>query len=133
MSVNLTIVLPDRPGALADLTEAIAEAGINLEGACGFRARPGESWGVFHMLVEDDEAARAAIEGAGFEIVAEQDVHVEEVENRPGGLAEIIRRLANDGRNIDLIYLARGRRVVIGLDDLKRAQEGVNVMDSSYR
>jgi hypothetical protein len=33
---DLTITLADRPGTLAKATEAIAKAGINLEGGAGF-------------------------------------------------------------------------------------------------
>lgn len=33
---DLTITLEDQPGTLAKATEAIAKAGINIEGAAGF-------------------------------------------------------------------------------------------------
>lgn len=132
MSVNLTIVLPDRPGALADLTEAIAAEGINLRGGCGF-PRPGETWGVFHILVDDAERARELIEARGFEITAENEVMTVQIEDRPGALAEIARKLADEGRNIDLLYLGPDMTLVLGLEDLRKNRPGVNIMDVQSR
>lgn len=133
MARNLTIVLPDRLGALASAAEALAAAGINIEGACGFRARPGETWGTFHVLVEDGGAARAAVEGAGFQVVDDREVLVVDVEDRVGELARIARQLADEGQNMDLLYLTPTMKLVVGLDSLRTAREGVNMMNSTYR
>src|SRR5205814_1703393 len=57
---DLTVQLEDRPGTLAELGEALGNAGINIEGIAGF-AVPGAG-GLVHLLVEDGAAARAALE-----------------------------------------------------------------------
>ncbi len=122
MMKDLTVILEDRPGTLADMGEALGKAGINIEGACGF---PSEGKGVGHILVEDAAAARRALEEVGIEVGDEREVLVLEIEDRPGALGEVGRRIANAGVNIDLVYLATNNRLVIGADDLDKARAAV--------
>ena len=58
---------------------------------------------------------------AGFDTGAERDVLVVELEDRPGALAEVARRIAGAGLEVDLIYLATRTRLVLGVDDLAAA------------
>jgi hypothetical protein len=119
---DLTVALEDRPGALADVGEATGKAGINVEGMSG-DAREGA---VVHLLVEDASATRAALAGAGLEVSDERDVLVVEVEDRPGTLGEVTRKLADAGVNIDLVYTTFGGvKVVLGVDDLEKARSAV--------
>lgn len=119
MAKDLTVILANRPGTLATLGETLGKVGINIEGGCGF---PCEGKGVIHVLVEDAATARRALREADLEVRDERDVLVLEVEDRPGALGRLTRRIANAGVNIDLIYLATRTRVVIGADDLERAR-----------
>jgi hypothetical protein len=122
MTKDLTVILEDRPGTLADVGEALGKAGINIEGVCGF---PCEGEGVLHILVEDTTAARRALEEIGLEIRGERQVLVLEVEDRPGALGEVSRRIADAGVNIDLVYLVTNNRLVLGVDDLDKARAAV--------
>ena len=122
MTKDLTVILEDRPATLADVGEALGKAGINIEGGCGF---PCEGEGVLHILVEDVTAAPRALEEIGLEVRGERQVLVLEVEDRPGALGEVSRRIANAGVNIDLVYLATNSRLVIGADDLDKARAAV--------
>jgi hypothetical protein len=119
MTKDLTVILEDRPGTLADMGEALGKAGINIEGLCGF---PCEGKGIGHILVEDAAAARRALEEVGLEVRGERQVLVLEVKDRPGVLGEVSRRIANAGVNTDLIYLATNNRLVLGVDDLDKAR-----------
>ncbi|MDH3398806.1 MAG: ACT domain-containing protein [Acidimicrobiia bacterium] len=120
MATDLTVYMEDRPGTLADLGEALGEAGINIQGICGF---PCEGRGVGHLLVEDPAAARAVIEAAGFEVGRQRDVIVMPIEDRPGVMGDIARRIAAVGVNVELLYLATATRAVIGADDLTLAKK----------
>lgn len=115
---DLTVILQNRPGSLADMGEALGKVGINMEGLCGI---PCEGEGNLHILVEDANATRKVLEGAGFEVRSERDVLVREVENKPGALAELCRRLANAGVNINLVYPSYNG-VVLGVDDIDKAR-----------
>lgn len=116
MPKDLTIVLVNRPGTLADAAEALGRAGINIDGVCGFPA--GEE-GIMHVLVDDAGAARQALSGTGLEVRDERDVVVVPAENRPGAGGELLRRIADAGANVDLIYLTMDSRVVLSGGDVE--------------
>jgi hypothetical protein len=117
---DLTVILEDRPGALGDLGDATGEAGINIEGVCGTTE---QGQGVIHILVDDAGATRAALGDAGFEIRGERDVLVLDVEDRPGTMGEVARRLGRAGVNIELAYTTFGAvRLVLGVDDVDKAR-----------
>ena len=115
---DLTIGLPERPGGLADAGEAAGRAGINIEGICGVMCG---TQGNDHILVDDAAAARAALTAAGIVVRAERQVLVVACENRPGEIGRVCRRIADAGISIDLVYLAAGDRLVLGVDDMDRA------------
>lgn len=119
MSVDLTVILEDRPGTLAEMGEALGKFGINIEGLCGFRC---QGKGAIHILVEDEAAARRALEKAGVRVRSSRQVLVLRLEDRPGEFGRICRRIANAGINIDLAYLATNMRLVLGADDLDKAR-----------
>lgn len=122
MATDLTVILENRPGTLAQAAEALGSAGVNIDGSCGF---PCEGVGVFHIAVQDASAARSALEGAGFEVRGEREVLVLDIEDKPGTLGETCRRFADAGVNVDLQYLATGTRVVLGADDIEKARGAI--------
>jgi hypothetical protein len=122
MARDLTVMLDDRPGALADMGEALGRAGVNIEGICGV-AGGGRS--AVHILVEDAEAARSALSGAGIEVESDVDVVLMSFENRPGELGAMARRVADTDTNIELIYVSCDRRLVLTTSD-NDAIEGIS-------
>ena len=122
MAKNLTIHLEYRPGALAEMGEALGKSVVNIDGICGVSC---EGVGVLHILVEDAAAAHSAIERAGFEVQDERDVLVVNIVDRPGELGDIARKLANAGVNLDLLYLTANMDLVIGVDDLEKAKSAL--------
>ena len=120
MARDIAIALQNRPGALADLGEAVGRADINLSGGCG---QVEGSEGVIHLLVEDgDDEVRGAIEAVGLTVREEREVLVADVQDQPGTLGSYARKLAEAGVNIDLFYLATRTRLVFGVDDIERAR-----------
>jgi hypothetical protein len=114
---DLTVSLgPDRPGALARATDAIAKAGVNLDGYM-------ETKGILHALAADAPRARRALEEAGFEVTDEQDVVVIDVEDRPGMAADVFRRVADADVNVAFSYLGANNRMVIGAPNVQRLAE----------
>jgi hypothetical protein len=116
---DLMFILPYQAGTLAQLTEALSRAGINVQGCCGQQFGPE---GIIHLLVEDAAAAREAASRAGFVVRDEREVLVAGIEDRPGALAGLLAPLAEAGIDVNLTYLATGSRLVIGVDDLDRAR-----------
>ena len=116
---DIAVELEDRPGTLAQLGAATGEAGINISGVCGSAS---ENGGVIHILVDDAEVAVPILVNAGLEIQDKREVLVVEVEDRPGVLGETAKRFGDAGINIDLVYLAAGTRLVLGVDDIEAAR-----------
>jgi hypothetical protein len=115
MATDLTVGLINRPGTLAQASDALGRAGVNIEGACGFVS--GEQ-GVYHVLVEDLERARRSLIDAGFEIQDERQVALTPIQNRPGAAAALLRRIADAGLNVDLLYMTGDGRLVLSGDDV---------------
>lgn len=115
MATDLCVGLVNQPGTLLRATDALGRAGVNIEGASAFVC---DGQGVYHVLVADREQARRALMDAGLEIQAEREVVLMAVENRPGGAAAVLRRVAAAGVNIDLAYLTVDGRLALGGDDV---------------
>lgn len=119
MPWDVEVELVNEPGTIAALGEAAAAAGINIMGICGFSR--GEV-GVFHVLVDEEDARADVFESAGLVVRGRREALVLPLEDRPGALGGLARRLASAGVNIDLLYLATDTRVVLGVDDLETAR-----------
>jgi hypothetical protein len=96
--MNAFIVeLKHRPGELAKVTEAIAQKGIDITGFSG--ATCGDS-GTVVLLTNDEAGTRRALSDGGCQ-VREVELVTASLENKPGALAQISRRLADAGINIE--------------------------------
>ena len=102
----------DRPGTLAKATAAIANAGINIEGFC-------EIDGQFHTVTSDPAGTKRALESAGYK-VRETDVVVFPAEDRPGFLAEVLKRITDDEINVSVAYTLANTRIAIGADQVSK-------------
>lgn len=122
MAKDLTIHLGDNPGSLAKVGEALGKAGVNIDGICGVTV---QGKGVIHILVADAAKARRALEANHIDVAKETDVVVLDVEDRPGNLGNVARRLANAGVNLHIAYMATSTRLVVGADDLDKARAAV--------
>lgn len=114
METDLTVCLANRPGSMATACATLGHAGLNIDGACGF-VRDGR--GEFHILVADAVRAERALIDAGFEVRAERQVAVVPVVNEPGAAAALLRRIADAGLNVDMLYATMDGRIVLGGDD----------------
>jgi hypothetical protein len=126
MPTDIRIVLPNRPGASAHVCSLMADAGINILGACG-DLRPGERWGFIHLVVEEGEQARGLIEGAGYEVTNARPVELVQLVDEPGGLAKVLTEYSDGDTNIDILYTVSNDRLVIGTEHMLERQLGVNV------
>lgn len=117
---QITITAEDRPGSAAKAADALAKAGINIEGHC---ATTSGGQGTMHIIASDPAGARRALESAGFKIQAERDVVIVETENRPGTLAKALRQIADADVNLDITYSLVANRVVVGAKDFAKLKE----------
>jgi hypothetical protein len=113
------------------LFKAIAEAGINIDGVC-VDLRAGERWVYVHILVEDAATTRQAIEALGVEILADREVTVIELEDRPGAVHDVLEQFAAAGKNIEVLYMATNTRLVLGTEDMHEPRVGVRMEDVHF-
>ena len=124
MAKDLTVVMENRPGKLAELGEATGRGGVNIEGLC---AMVGDGKGFIHILVEDGVAARKALEEAEIDVADERDAVIVDLHDKPGAMGEIARDLAEAGVSIDVAYtIFSGVRLVIVTDDTEKARAALH-------
>jgi hypothetical protein len=123
MSFDMVIDVDNSPGALARVAAAVSDAGVNLAAAtcvgAGDRAE-------LHLLVPHPEATRHSLATAQLAVTREREVVVVDVEDRPGVLADLARKIAEAGVNLDLLYIATGNRVVFGAPDLDALRAAIS-------
>jgi hypothetical protein len=125
MMKDLKVILENHPGTLAELSEALGEAGINIEGICGFAQEV--SGGVAHILVDDSTPAMRALKVAGIKIEEEREAVVVDMKDRPSELAAVARRMSDSGINIEFFYTATRTRMVLGVADTQKAYKLLEV------
>jgi hypothetical protein len=116
MAYDLVIDVDNTPGALAQVAAAISDAGVNI--AAATCVGPGER-AELHILVPHAGAAKHALALSQLAVSREREVVVVDVEDRPGVLADLTRRIARAGVDLDLVYVATRDRVVFGAADLE--------------
>jgi hypothetical protein len=126
MAFDLVIEIENTPGTLAEVAAAISDAGVNIAAATfvgsGARAE-------LHILVKHAEAARHSLAISHLAVTREREVVVVDVEDRPGVLADLTRKIARAEVNLDLVYVATRNRVVFGAADIGALRAAVNAPD----
>ena len=115
MAFDLAIDVDNTPGALAQVAAAISDAGVNIAAATCLGP---DHRAELHILVKHAEAARHALALTQLAVTREREVVVVDVEDNPGVLADLTRRIAAAGVDLDLVYIATNNRVVFGSEDL---------------
>jgi organic hydroperoxide reductase OsmC/OhrA len=109
---DLSVRIPDRPGALAELGERLGKAGVNLEGGGGFD-------GVVHFLVRDAEAARAALRE--LDPVIRDVLETRLDQEKTGQMGALARALGDAGVNIECVYSDHDHRLILVVDNTEAA------------
>lgn len=99
---QLTLFLHNKPGTLAAVCDALAEARVNIYGLSVVDAT---DHAVVRMVVSDPRKAMHVFDLHGT-LVVENEVLMIENENRPGMLSRIARVLSEKKINIEYAYLA---------------------------
>jgi hypothetical protein len=114
---DLTILLENRPGALAELGDALGHAGVSIEGGGAFVVN---DKGVAHFLFADGAPARAALEAAGIRVIEEREVLVQRLnQDEPGQLGKLTRMMARAGVNIEVLYSDHNHQLILVVDDIE--------------
>jgi hypothetical protein len=123
MAFDLVIDIENSPGALAEVAGAISDAGVNIAGAACIGSHERVE---LHILVKHAEAAKHSLAISHLAVTAEREVVVVDVEDRPGVLADLTRKIAAAGIDLDLVYVATRNRVVFGSPDLAGLRDALD-------
>jgi len=123
---ELSLRLPNSPGALAGICRLLSDEHINIE------AMSLESSGRLHVLVDNPVKASGVL-AAHHHQVSPQDVLLVATGNRHGSLAPVLALVSAAGVNVNYAYgagvdgseSAAAAVVVIGVDDAMRASAAV--------
>ena len=128
---QLSLFLENKPGHLSSICKTIATAGINIE---TLALADTKQFGILRLIVRDWEKAKDVLELAGF-VVNVTEVVATEVDDRPGGMAEILDVLQAGKVNIEYMYAFTFRRsnravLVFRFDD---ADAAINLLKEKGR
>ncbi len=118
----LSIFAENKPGKLEKITEVLAKEGINI---LGFSIISVKDFGVIKFLVDQPERAYQKFKERGFTVAKVPCLGIE-LEDRPGGLYEVVKLISSKGINIEsaLVYVAETRKkayFVFEVEDLESA------------
>ncbi|HSG84859.1 MAG TPA: hypothetical protein VLA23_00865 [Candidatus Limnocylindrales bacterium] len=96
MARQFVVQLTNTPGGLAVLAETLAGHGVDLRAIGG-----GGIGDVGHVIMTtaDDDTTRVVLDDGGYTYIEGESI-LAEVDDRPGGMAEIARSLSDAGVNI---------------------------------
>jgi hypothetical protein len=97
---QLSLFLENRPGQLRAPCQALAQAGVDI---LTLSLADTAQFGILRLIVKDPARARQVLEQAGMVVNVTEVVPVE-VENRPGGLADVLAQMEQAGLGIEYMY-----------------------------
>lgn len=117
---DLMIELENRPGALAEMGEALGKAGVSIEGG-GCWIFDGKA--IAHFLFHDGRAARQALEETGIKVLQDREVLIQKLkQGQPGQLGKISRFMAEAGVNIEVQYSDHHNQLILVVDDIEKGR-----------
>jgi len=119
---QLSLFIENKPGHLTAPCELLAEAGINI---VTLALADTQQFGILRLIVRQWQRAQEVLEAAGI-VVALSDVIALEVDDRPGGLAELLGIFEQAGLNVEYMYAFTARMgnravLVFRFDDVDAA------------
>jgi len=122
---QLSFVVENRVGLLADVTAALASKKINMTALVAYEL---DKQGVFMMLTDNNAAAKKVLAKYGAKAV-EEDVVLLELPDRPGALQSAVDKVAEAGIDILYVYATSGKKTgtfcVMQTEDNKKAIKAV--------
>jgi len=97
---QISIFLENKKGRLYEALKVLSEAGINIR---ALAIADTSDFGILRLIVNDPEKAKSALENAGFTVKITPVLAVE-VDDRPGGLAEVLKYLYDADINVEYTY-----------------------------
>lgn len=103
---QISIFIENKFGRLAEVTRILGNAQVNIR---TLSLADTSDFGILRLIVDDTEKAKAVLKEKGF-TVSKTEVVAVEIPDIPGGLADILQALDEDGINVEYMYAFVERR-----------------------
>ncbi len=97
---QISIFLENKAGRLAEVTRALSESDISIR---ALSLADTSDFGILRIIVQDHEKAKNILKEKGF-TTGRTTVVAVEVEDKPGGLHNILEILAENAINVEYMY-----------------------------
>jgi len=127
---QLIIRVPNEPGQLVRVSEALSEQGIDVKAAS---ISVDKAVGVLAMVVNDHAKALLVLRAGGWD-VSETPVIAAYAPDHPGGLRAVIKPLREAGINIERLYLSVARKGELAMLILEVSdyEQGIAALKANY-
>lgn len=97
---QISVFLENRAGRLSEVTKVLGRAGINIR---ALSLADTSDFGILRLIVSDNEKTKKALKENGFTVGRTTVVPVE-VQDKPGGLHNILDILSHNAINVEYMY-----------------------------
>lgn len=121
---QLTVFVENKSGRVSDILDALGKANIDIS---ALSIADTSDYGLMRMITDEPQKAKEILDGAGVAVKITDALAVP-IENRPGGLADVMKRLKDGGVSVEYLYAFVGRKdggalVVLKTDDNEKAEK----------
>ncbi len=110
---QLSVFLENKPGRLSVPCKTLAKAGLNI---LTLSLADTRQFGILRVILKDWQKAKEVLEAAGL-VVNVTEVVAIEVDDRPGGLAQVLDVIEGAGMNLEYMYAftfgSQGKAVLV--------------------
>lgn len=134
---QISVFLENQAGKLSEVTDLLAENGIDLR---AINIAESSDYGVLRVITDDSEKAVEVLRDKGFILNCTAVLGVS-VPDRPGGLANLLRILADEKFDVEYMYSVFGQPnglayMILRVDDIDEVRavlekDGIHTADCS--
>lgn len=100
---EMTVIVDNRIGTLANIAEALGGAGVNIEAVSAYGQGTDA---VFRLVTKDPTSAKRVLEKVpGIRGTTVSDILIVKMPNRPGELGKLTRKLSNRKVDLESVYI----------------------------
>lgn len=116
---QLAVFIENRAGRLTEICEILGKNNINI---LGFSIADTEGYGIFRLIVKNQEKALELLKNSGFTVI-EKDVLCVNVPHKPGGLASVLKILSDNNINVEYLYAIANTLIIFHFDNTNDAEK----------
>ena len=123
---QLSVFIENKPGRMAEVTEVLAEANIDIRAISVADTR---DFGILRVIVDKPKEAVEALKAHGMTVTLTKVIAVG-IDDKPGAFSKAVRLLSNEGFDVEYMYAIsrdKGKAyVIIRLDNGQKAAEALH-------